>query len=155
MTNLTDRLDSFTEGWKPKPGDKLIGTVTDLDSRESEYHDEPYRIVTVEAEEGSTEDGEMIPPGTEKAWHAFHTTARGEIEKRQPAVGDHVGIAYHGPAEKAAPGMSPAERWRLIVDKRGAGNEAAPEPEPSAEEEEDSSRQEERPQFETDDVVPF
>jgi hypothetical protein len=52
------------------------------------------------------------------AWHAFHTIARSELEKRQLAIGDHVGVAYHGPTETAAPGMSPAERWRLIVDQR-------------------------------------
>ena len=138
MTKLAERLDSFAEGWKPKPGDKLIGTITDLDSRQTEYGDEPYRIVTVEAEEGSTQDGEMIPLGTERAWHAFHTMARAELEKRAPAIGDHIGIAYHGPAEKAAPGMSPAEHWRVIVDQRGPNYRpgvAAEPPEPEAEQE--------------------
>jgi hypothetical protein len=43
---LTDRLDNFAEGWRPKPGDKLIGLVTDVDSRETEYGDEPYPIIT-------------------------------------------------------------------------------------------------------------
>ena len=160
MTNLSDRLDSFAEGWRPKPGDKLIGTVTDRDLRESDYEEqEPYVILTVEVEEGSTQAGEMIAPGTEIAWHAFHTIARNEIVKRAPAVGDHVGIAYHGPAEKAAPGQKPAERFRLIVDRRSApppATEPAPadaeaaDAGPTPEEEEDSSRQEWRPAFDDD-----
>jgi hypothetical protein len=132
---LAERLDSFAEGWRPKPGDKLFGLVTDVDSRESEYHDEPYPIITVEAEEGSTGDGEMIQPGTELAWHAFHTIARREVAKQRPAVGDHIGIAYHGPADKAPAGFSPAERWRVLVDERGpnapAKTEASDKPEAS------------------------
>lgn len=119
---LTDRLDNFAEGWRPKPGDKLIGLVTDVDSRETEYGDEPYPIITVAAEEGSTQEGEMVRPGTELAWHGFHTIARREIAKQRPMVGDHIGIAYHGPAEKAPAGFSPAERWRVIVEERNKVN---------------------------------
>jgi hypothetical protein len=117
-TNLSDRLDSFPEGWRPAKGDKLIGEVTELAERESEYGEGPYPIVTVAAEEGSTQDGEPIRPGTEIAWHAFHTMARSEVARKRPQVGNHVGIAYHGPAEKAPPGMNPPELWRLLVDKR-------------------------------------
>jgi hypothetical protein len=122
---LAERLDTFAEGWRPKPGDKLIGLVTDVDSRETEYGDEPYPIITVVAEEGSTEEGEMVQPGCELAWHGFHTIARREIAKQRPGIGDHIGIAYHGPAEKAAPGFSPAERWRVIVDERARPTAAA------------------------------
>ena len=62
--SLSDRLDSYAEAWRPKPGDKLIGVVVDLDERDSEYDDPPYPIVTVE-----TDDGEEL------AFHAYHTVA--------------------------------------------------------------------------------
>ena len=103
-------------------------TLTDLDTRETEYGDEPYPIITVLAEEGSTLECESIHAGTELAWHAFHTIARREIAKQRPAIGDHIGIAYHGPAEKASAGFSPAERWRVIVDERATDAESS-EPE--------------------------
>ena len=41
MRSLDDRLGNFAEAWKPEPGDKLIGTVIDLDERDSAFGDEP------------------------------------------------------------------------------------------------------------------
>ena len=69
-------------------GDKLIGTVVDLDERDSDYGDEPYPIVTVETDDGN-----------ELACHAFHTVARNELAKQRPVVGERIGIAYHGKAD--------------------------------------------------------
>lgn len=99
--SLSDRLDSFAEAWKPKPGDKLIGVVVDLDERTSDYDDgAPYPIVTVE-----TDDGQEL------AFHAFHTVARNELGKQRPQLGDRIGIAYHGKPE----GKS-YESYRVIVE---------------------------------------
>jgi hypothetical protein len=152
-TSLAERLDSFPEGWRPKPGDKLIGLVTDVDSRESEYHDEQYPIVVVEAEEGSTQDGEMIPPGTELAWHAFHTMARREVGKQRPGIGDHIGIAYHGPAASAAAGMSPAERWRVVVD--GRSTKHPPESTHDEQATSEAASEDAEPAKSEDDDIPF
>jgi hypothetical protein len=116
MPSLAERLDNFPEAWQPtNPGEKLIGELTDVDLRESEYGD-PYSVLTVAAEEGSTQDGEMIPPGTELAWHAFHTMARNEVKRKQPQVGEKVGIVYAGKGE-AKPGKNAPERWRLLVER--------------------------------------
>src|SRR4051794_16804882 len=113
MSNLAARLDSFPEPWKPKQGDKLIGDLVDVDMRASDYGD-PYPILTVDAGEGSTMDGNPIVG--EHAWHAFHTMARHEVAKKRPQPGERVGVSYHGKGT-AAPGMSPPERWRLLVDR--------------------------------------
>src|SRR5207249_1581968 len=104
--SLEERLDSFPEAWRPEtPGEKLIGEVTDVDMRESEYGD-PYPILTVLSEED----------GQEHAWHAFHTMARNEVAKKKPQIGERVGIAYGGVGE-AQPNMNPPVRWRLLVDR--------------------------------------
>jgi hypothetical protein len=106
MTSLEERLDSFPEAWRPEtPGEKLIGEVTDVDMRESEYGD-PYPILTVLSEED----------GQEHAWHAFHTMGRNEVAKKKPQIGERVGIVYAGVGE-AQPGMNAPVRWRLLVDR--------------------------------------
>ena len=113
MSSLAERLDSFPEAWKAVEGDKLIGELADLDMRESEYGD-PYPILVVDAEEGSTMNGEPITG--EYAWHAFHTMSRNEVKRRRPQIGERVGISYHGKGV-AASGMSPPEKYRLLLDR--------------------------------------
>jgi len=106
MTSIEQRLDSFPEAWKPtEAGEKLIGEVTDVDLRESEYGD-PYPILTVLSEKD----------GVEYAWHAFNTMARNAVAKKQPQIGERVGIVYAGIGE-AQPGMNAPKRWRLIVER--------------------------------------
>lgn len=96
--NLTDRLDSFAQPWRPEVGDKLIGEITDLDERENQYG--TYPVVTVLTDEGE-----------ELAFHAFHTVARNELAKRRPQVGDRIGIAYHGKPEGKE-----YELYRVVVE---------------------------------------
>jgi hypothetical protein len=105
-SSLEERLDNFPEAWKPATaGEKLIGELTDVDMRESEYGD-PYPILTVLSEAG----------GQEYAWHAFHTMARNAVAKKKPQIGERVGIVYAGVGE-AQPGMNPPVRWPLLVDR--------------------------------------
>jgi hypothetical protein len=113
MSSLAERLDSFPEAWKPAEGDKLMGELADLSMRESEYGD-PYPILTVQTEEGSTMNGKPITG--EYAWHAFHTMSRSEVKRRRPQIGERVGISYHGQGV-ASPGMSAPEKYRLLVDR--------------------------------------
>jgi hypothetical protein len=101
---LQDRLDASAEAWRPNPGDKLIGTVVDVDLRASDYGD-PYPIVTVQRDDG-----------TEAAFHGFHTVARRELAKKQPQFGDQIGIKYVGKGEPAKPGMSGAELYKIVVE---------------------------------------
>lgn len=124
MTTLSDRLDGFPEPWKPtKPGSKLLGELVDRDTRASEYG-EPYVILTIEAEEGSTVDGRPI--AGEWAWHAFHTMSRSEVTRRDPQIGDRVGVAYHGLGE-AREGMNAPARFRLVVERTKPALEDAAE----------------------------
>jgi hypothetical protein len=97
---VEERLDSFAEAWRPEAGDKLIGTVVDLDERDSDFGDEPYPIVTV-----------LTDTGDERAFHGFHTVARNELAKQRPKVGERIGIAYHGLSDKGY------ERYRIIVER--------------------------------------
>jgi hypothetical protein len=98
--DITSMLDSFPEGWRPSPGDKLIGVVIGLETRVAEYGE--YPIVSVRT------DG-----GQDFAFHAYHTVARRELEKLQPQLGDRIGIAYHGPHPTKG-----YERYRIIIVRR-------------------------------------
>jgi hypothetical protein len=123
-TTFTDLLDSFPEGWRPQPGDKLIGVVIGLEKRTTEYGE--YPIVTVRTDEGK-----------DYAFHAFHTVAKGELEKLQPMVGDRIGIAYHGPHPTKG-----YERYRIVIARDAGGaviEDSAPErrPEQDAQDEGD------------------
>lgn len=112
---MYDRLDApMAEAWMPEEGDKLIGIVTDIDTRSSEYGDD-YTILTIE-----TEDGEAW------AFHAFRTVARNEVAKANPQVGDKVGVKYLGVSTKEPPkGQSAPHLYRVIVFERGAFGQAA------------------------------
>lgn len=82
--NLADELDAdYPTAWKPKPGDKLVGTVVDISEREGTYG--PYPIVTVRTAEGE-----------EFAVHAFHEVLSGELAKIAPKPGDELGFKYVG-----------------------------------------------------------
>jgi hypothetical protein len=111
MKTLAERLDESADAWRPEPGDKLIGTVVGFDQRTSSYDDTPYPVVTVDIEDGSTEKRQPIAPGTEKAWHAYHTVPRNELSKLRPQVGERLGVAYYGKGPKSY------ERYRVIVDR--------------------------------------
>jgi hypothetical protein len=99
MKSLEERLDSNAEAWKPQPGEKLIGTITDLDERENEYG--TYPIVTVRTDNGD-----------ELAFHAFRTVAKNELAKKRPQVGDRIGIAYHG-----KPAGKEWEAYKIVVER--------------------------------------
>jgi len=101
MSSLSNRLDSFAEAWKPKPGDTLIGVVIGLDKRTSTYNpSEPYAIVSIQVEDGSTEDGgTAIPVGEDRAWHGFDTVVRNELRS-----------SGRGSASASAPGTTACTR---------------------------------------------
>jgi hypothetical protein len=83
MTTVHEDLDrEFAPAWKPQPGDKLVGIVTDLSVRDGEYGQ--YPIITIRSEEG------------EFAAHAFHEVLANELARVAPKVGDHLGVKYVG-----------------------------------------------------------
>lgn len=95
--SLDDRLDSTAEAWKPKAGEKLIGAVVDVDSRTTEYG--TYPIVTLRTDTGD-----------ELAFHAYHTVAKNEFAKRQPRLGERIGIKYIGKSDKGY------EAYRIVFE---------------------------------------
>lgn len=83
MSTIHQDLDrDFAPAWKPSPGDKLVGIITDLSTRDGEYG--TYPIVTVRSEDG------------EYALHAFHEVLQNELARVAPKVGDQLGIKYVG-----------------------------------------------------------
>lgn len=96
--DIGDRVDSFPEPWKPKTGDKLVGEITELDERTSEYGTYPIVSVATDA-------------GDELAFHGFHTVAKNEIARQRPRVGDRIAIKYFGKDEERG-----YERYRVLVE---------------------------------------
>jgi len=101
MTTISDRLDRNSEAWKPSPGDKLIGVVTELSENTTEYG--TYPILNIE-----NSDGEF-------AFHAYHTVAMRELERLRPTVGDEIGVVYKG-KETGKSGNS-YQNYRIVVDR--------------------------------------
>ena len=114
MTSIEDRLNSgYPQAWMPakadskqeKPAEMLIGVVSAVDLRGSDYGD-PYVLLTVRRADGS-----------ELAWHAFHSIARAEIQREQPQVGERVGIGYFGTGPSGKAGMAGPQIYKLIVER--------------------------------------
>lgn len=53
------------------------------------------------------------------------TRLLGELIRARPELGDEIEIVYHGPADKAPPGMSPTKEFSVHVIRKGS---RAPEP---------------------------
>lgn len=110
--SLEDQLDAtYAEGWKPEPGDKLIGKVIALDQRDDAYSDGTYPIVTIRTDDDK-----------ELAWHGFHAVARAELAKQRPKVGERIGVKYVGKRE-GGQGESGYAVWRVVVERDGADAE--------------------------------
>lgn len=96
---ISDRLDHCAEGWRPEVGDKVIGTIVELDETDGGFG--TYPVVTILTDEGD-----------EVAVHGFHTVLKNELAKKRPKVGDRIGISYGGKAK----GKS-YERYRVILEQ--------------------------------------
>jgi hypothetical protein len=151
VTDEFDDLDSFPEAWMAAAGDRLIGTVTGLGSRISDYNQLPYPIVTVRVDDSgrSTEGGSPISAETEKAFHAFRTVAKREVAGQRPRIGERIGIWYGGKAEKGD--------WHAYRVKV-AGRKAAATPDWDAMQQDVEAELGDEPQeppHEDDDGIPF
>jgi hypothetical protein len=61
MSSLLERLNNdYAPGWKPKPGDSIVGEVVGLSERTSDY--QTYGIVTVRQDDG------VAAPTTPTGW---------------------------------------------------------------------------------------
>jgi hypothetical protein len=83
MSNLQDQLDAeFAPAWRPAPGEKVVGTVVALDTRDGAFG--RYPIVTLNT------------GGEEVALHAFHEVLANELARLAPKIGDELGVKYLG-----------------------------------------------------------
>ncbi len=87
VRSIEDRLDSTAEAWRPKPGERVIGTVVDVDARTTEFG--TYPIVVL-----------LTDNGDEVAVHGFHSVVKNELAKRPPQLGERLGIKYLGKSPK-------------------------------------------------------
>lgn len=105
--SIEDRLDHEAVGWRPEPGDKLIGTIISIDEGTSGEWG-PYPLL--EVEQG---DGTCI------ALHAFHSVLRNAIASKRPQVGDTIGVKYIGKVNPKGGGNA-YENYRVQIE-RAAG----------------------------------
>jgi hypothetical protein len=85
--SIEEQLDAeYAPAWRPDPGDKLVGIVTEISEREGAFG--VYPIVTVMGDDGET-----------LAFHAFHEVAQNELARLAPKLGDAIGVKYLGKDE--------------------------------------------------------
>jgi hypothetical protein len=84
MSNDMDMDVAYAEGWRPEPGDVVIGVITDLSNGWSDQTQTNYPIVTLHDEK------------TDKdvAVHAFHQVLRSKLNELRPKVGETIGIKF-------------------------------------------------------------
>jgi hypothetical protein len=70
----------MTALWKPTPGGRIAGEITNVGEGKSEYG--PYPVYTIQTDQG------------DKAIHAYHAVLKRELGSR--TVGDRVVIVYNG-----------------------------------------------------------
>ena len=102
MPTVDDLLDLEVAGWKPEPGDKVIGLVAMIQTAGEGGEYGAYPLLTIRKSDGS-------------GWvavHAFHNVLRGEIARAEVGVGDVIGIKYNGKVEGGKFGKY--ENYRVI-----------------------------------------
>lgn len=120
--SIEDRLDREPAvGWRPEPGDQVVGTIVEISEAPGTDWG-PYPVITIDKADGT---GEV-------AVHAFHSVLKNEIESKQPTEGDTIGIRYLGKQQGAKQSY---EGYRVVLERvtpRAAGTPAAPAPVPAA-----------------------
>jgi hypothetical protein len=99
-----DDIDRETKGWKPDPGDKIVGRIVDVGERDSDYGGS-YPVLTVRPEPDE---------GVDIAVHGFHTVLKNELAKLEPRVEERIAIKYLGTHAKGY------ENYRVRLDRHAA-----------------------------------
>lgn len=103
-------LESIPEGWRPKDGDVIIGTVQEVTKGWSDYTDTYYPIVVIKPD-----DGDAV------SVHAFHAVLRNRLTELRPVVGETLGIKYVG-KQKSKDGKRDVTVYIVKVEGRSGGN---------------------------------
>jgi hypothetical protein len=130
---LLEKASQDAPAWK-HDGDTIMGLVVDLDTYVGEYGE--IQTVTIEAAEGSTEEGgTAIPAGELRTVYAGRTVLRKKVEKEirsglkvdDPIVVRHFGIPegreYHDYAVKAERADPEAGDDQLPLDPVTSGGD--------------------------------
>lgn len=84
MLTPEELVDLEVSGWKPEPGDKLVGVIVDRENGvESGWA--PYTCLTIQTSET-----------TATRLHCFHGVLRGMVDSKNPQVGDQIAVKYLG-----------------------------------------------------------
>lgn len=97
-----------------KVGDEVWGTITDLG--EVKYRGEFYPRLKILSEHGEI-----------RIVTVFWTRLMNRLKEEGPAVGDNLRIKYVGD-EPAVPGMTPAKRFAVAVERPGESRPAEEAP---------------------------
>jgi hypothetical protein len=107
---MLDALNHKPIPWRSQEGDVLIGTVVDRYEREGIMKNDGtiplYPVVEV-----------RIGSGDILAFHAFHTAAQSQIEKRNPQPGDFIAVRRLGEVPSQTKGRQPYTDYAITVRK--------------------------------------
>jgi hypothetical protein len=86
VNTVTDLLDIEPQRWEPEPGEKLWGTVVEVNEFLSSYGSGDVKILVILADDGSG------------YWSVLcaRTALRSQVEEKGVTEGDHIGIKYLG-----------------------------------------------------------
>lgn len=99
---LEDRLNQeAAPGWRPEPGEQLVGTIVEISSATGDFGE--YPLLVVEKTDGT---GDV-------AVHCFHTVLKSEVAAKRPSEGDKIGIKYLG-----IPTGKKYESYRVVLDRQ-------------------------------------
>lgn len=103
--DLSDLLDRRVKGWRPQPGEKLIGQVVNIETAGEDSPFGSYPLLTI-----LKPDGDLIRV------HCFHTVLKNEIRRKNVVPGTRLGIKYDGRREGRDFGSF--EAYTVVVQPR-------------------------------------
>lgn len=104
MPDMDTILDTNFEGWKPEPGDKLLGTVLTVSTSDAGGFG-AYPLLEI-----VSDDGEGI------ALHCFHAVLKTAVERWNPQPGERIGVKYVGKLEGRG-AFEGYEDYRMVVQR--------------------------------------
>lgn len=101
---LLDADESNAPAWIPEEvGDRIVGTVVNLGSYDGGYGEYPIVVVTADLD------------GNEYAIHGQGSVLKDELNKKNPQIGDRIGVEYKG-----TPEGKQYKLYKVVVVRGGA-----------------------------------
>jgi hypothetical protein len=111
MTNhaakdLRSRIDELSDApvtsWRPEPGEVLVGTLLDIDVRDTKF-EARVPVLTIR----NDDNGEIV-----ECW-GLHTVLRSELSKKRPQPGERLAI------RRLSDSGQGYKRYKVIIDRDG------------------------------------